>query len=150
MHEIDDFALALTKVPTIRLRTTLVRIVTHENLSSHTPVDFLMTSGKPNRFNPADIECVCFSEDEATANEEFERPWRGLRAARQPKVTFFADVRLDRVLDLTQAPILKALKISSSRTHSVSEQMDYELQPREFTTLRKGGRGSAFQQMRLL
>ncbi|MDD2708070.1 MAG: RES family NAD+ phosphorylase [Verrucomicrobiae bacterium] len=117
MHATDDFTRRLAKVSTIRLQTTLVRIVPHAELAKHAPPDFLMTSGKPNRLNPPGIECVYFSEDETTANKEFERPWKGLHAAKQPKVTFFADVRLDRVLDLTQTKNIETLKISTRDLH---------------------------------
>jgi hypothetical protein len=77
----------LASVPVFELRATLARIVPLGDLVKNSPPDFLFTSGKPNRFNPAGIECVYFSEDEATAGLEYARQWVGLRAGKQPAVT---------------------------------------------------------------
>lgn len=87
------------------------------DLVKNSPPDFLFTSGKPNRYNPAGIECVYFSEDEATARLEYVRLWANLRAGKQPVVTYFAEVRLRRVLDLTSGETLKALKLKSRNLH---------------------------------
>ncbi len=103
---------ALASVPVIEVRGVLARIVPLGDLVKNTPPDFLFTSGKPNRYNPAGIECVYFSEDEATAHLEYARQWANLRAGKQPVVTYFAEVRLLRVLDLTASQTLRALKLN--------------------------------------
>ena len=61
---------ALQAVPVIELRGTLARMVPLGDLVKNSPPDFLVTSGRPNRYNPAGIECVYFSEDDATARGE--------------------------------------------------------------------------------
>jgi hypothetical protein len=99
----------LASVPVFELRATSARIVPLGDLVKNSQPDFLFTSGKPNRFNPAGIECVYFSEDEATAGLEYARQWVGLRAGKQPKVTFYAEVRLRRVIDLTSPDTLRAI-----------------------------------------
>jgi len=100
------------------LRATLVRMVPLGDLVKHMPPDFLFTSGRPNRYNPAGIECVYFSEDEATARLEYQRPWAGLRAGQRPVTTYFAEVRLRRVLDLTSAETLAVLKFRPRDLHA--------------------------------
>ena len=60
-------------------------------------VDFLFTSGKANRFNTRGVWCVYFAEDDATAEAEYGRHYTGQQ---QPYVTYFAEVKLRRVLDL--------------------------------------------------
>src|SRR6266550_4844936 len=108
-----DIIRRLASVPVFELRATLARLVPFGDLLKNSPPEFLFTSGKPNRFNPAGIECVYFSEDEATAGLEYARQWVGLRAGKQPAVTFYAEVRLRRVLDLTSPGTLRALKLNA-------------------------------------
>jgi RES domain-containing protein len=74
------------------------------------PVDFLFTSGKASRYNPRAVWYVYFSEDEATAAAEFER--HQVRKA-QPFVTYFAEVRLRRVIDLCDAGTVAALGLNA-------------------------------------
>lgn len=94
MRNLADIIQALAKIPTIPFQGTLARIVPHRDLTGRLPPDFLFATGKPNRFNPAEIECVYFSEDEKTAQVEYRRLWAGLRGSAQPKTTFFAEVHL--------------------------------------------------------
>lgn len=108
---------ALQAVPVIELCGTLARMVPLGDLMKNSPPDFLFTSGKPNRYNPAGIECVYFSEDDATARLEYERQWANLRAGKQPVVTYFAEVRLRRVLDLGSRKTLEILKLKASDLH---------------------------------
>src|ERR1041385_3613610 len=117
MRDWNAIIKALQSVPVIELRRTLARIVPLGELVKNAPPDFLFTSGKPNRYNPAGVECVYFSEDEATAHLEYARQWGHLRAGKQPMVTFFADVRLSRVLDLTSSKTLDALKFKAADLH---------------------------------
>lgn len=107
----------LESVPVIELRETLARIVPLGDLLKNSPPDFLFTSGKPNRYNPVGIECVYFSEDEESARLEYARQWANLRAGKQPLVTYFAEVRLRRVLDLSSGKTLEILKFNSRDLH---------------------------------
>jgi RES domain-containing protein len=79
--------------------------------------DFLFTSGKPNRFNTKGVECVYFSDDEQTAGAEYLRLWSGSAGAHQPRVTYFARLRLQRVLDLTQEETLSALGLTATELY---------------------------------
>lgn len=108
---------ALEVVPVIELCATLARMVPLGDLVENSPPDFLFTSGKPNRYNPAGIECVYFSEDEATARLEYARQWAHLRARKQPVVTYFAEAQLRRVLDLSSRKTLETLKLKSRDLH---------------------------------
>lgn len=65
-------AFALATAPTISLQCELARLVSFAALNQKTPPAFLYTSGKPGRFNPADVDCVYFSESEETARAEYE------------------------------------------------------------------------------
>jgi len=103
---------ALKSIPVIELRGMLVRMVPLGDLAKNSPPDFLFTSGKPNRYNPDGIECVYFSENESTAHLEYAQQWTTLRAGRQPVVTYFAEVRLHRVLDLACRKTLQNLKLT--------------------------------------
>jgi hypothetical protein len=78
MREWSAIIETLETVPVIELRATLARMVPLRDLVKNAPPDFLFTSGKPNRYNPAGIECVYFSEDESTARLEYTRKWRNL------------------------------------------------------------------------
>lgn len=102
-------AFNLATAPTIPLEGELVRMVAFAPLTRRIPPDFLYASGKPNRFNPAGLECVYFATDEQTALAEYERAFAGLPGVRQPRTTYFARVRLARVLDLTSPPTLAHL-----------------------------------------
>jgi RES domain-containing protein len=103
---------ALKSVPFIEARGILARMVPLGDLIKNSPPDFLFASGKPNRYNPAGIQCVYFSENETTARLEYARQWAGLRPAQQPLVTYFAEVRLRRALDLSSGKILEILKLT--------------------------------------
>jgi RES domain-containing protein len=83
----------------------------------NSPPDFLYTSGKPGRFNPAGVMCVYFGQDEETARLEYERLWAGTPAEKQPVGLFFARIRLSKVLDLTSDATLKTLKLSKPDLH---------------------------------
>jgi len=75
--------------------------------------NWLFTSGKPNRYNPAGVNCVYFAETRNIAQAEYDDYWKGLAGANQPVTTYFADVRLQRVLDLTNKATLKALGVDA-------------------------------------
>jgi RES domain-containing protein len=113
----NAFIEALQSVPVVELHQTLARIVPLGDLVKNSPPHFLYTSGKPNRYNPAGVHCVYFSEDDATARLEFARQWGALRGAKQPAVTFFAEIRLRKVLDLASTDVLNALNLKPADLH---------------------------------
>ena len=87
-----------------------VRVVPFIPLTRISPPNWLFASGRPNRYNPASVECVYFSEDERTARAEYENRALG----RQPVVIYYAQVRLKRVLDLSSANTIKTLGITKN------------------------------------
>src|SRR6266436_3681849 len=101
MAALDDISKALVTAPARHVRATLVRCVTLLPLTAGGTPDYLFTSGKANRYNPAGVSCVYFSENEKTARAEYAR--RLGRAGLQPLGTYFAEVHLAAVLDLTDA-----------------------------------------------
>jgi RES domain-containing protein len=117
MPDLGSFAHALITVATVSVRAQLVRIVPNAWLSRTTPPNFLFASGKPNRFNPPGVECIYFSEDDDTALNEYLRQWRGTKGLHQPRTTFYADVRVARVVDLTDAPTLSHLGLTPAALH---------------------------------
>lgn len=71
MPTLRSLLAALPHLPVQPLETVLVRQVPLEDLvAAGLPPDFLFTSGRPNRYNPAGVECVYFAEDERTASAE--------------------------------------------------------------------------------
>ncbi|MGH7785607.1 MAG: RES family NAD+ phosphorylase [Candidatus Binatia bacterium] len=113
----SDFAScarALATVATIAVHTRLIRVVPALDLGRRVPPNFLFTSGRPNRFNPAGVECVYFAEDEATAVAEYLSRWRGTRAENQPRTTYCADVTLRRVLDLTDRQVVSHMGLAAA------------------------------------
>jgi RES domain-containing protein len=110
MRNADYFARVLPRAPVCELQRTLVRRVPMLAMTEAPAVDFLFTSGKANRFNTRGVWCVYFAEDDATAEAEYERHYTGQQ---QPYVTYFAEVKLRRVLDLCSAPTLSALSMNA-------------------------------------
>jgi len=109
MHDPDPFGEVLLRAPLRDLQATLVRRVPLLAMTDSPALDFLFTSGKACRYNTGGVRCVYFAEDEATAAVEYERH---VMRRRQPFVTYFAEVRLRRVLDLCDATSLSALALS--------------------------------------
>ena len=120
MEEVGTILERLKGAPTAPLSGTLVRCVALGALLSPGTPEFLYTSGRANRYNPPGVECIYFSEGERTARAEYDRVWGAAlaKAARQPLVTFFAEVRLAHVLDLTTAETRKALRLSVDDLHA--------------------------------
>ena len=104
----------LASIPPIRVTGTLVRLVPFIAVTAYEPVDWLFTSGKPNRYNPADINCLYCGEDEATARAEYDDFWSGVVGEKQPMVTYFAKVKLSSVLDLASPENLQKIGIAES------------------------------------
>lgn len=108
----DPFQKPLQTVATITLQTTLARVVPFSSLAAVVPPNWLFTSGKRNRFNPRDVHCLYMADCETTAMLEYHGPLVGLPAGRQPVVTFWAEVQLRHVLDLTDRTVVKALGLT--------------------------------------
>lgn len=85
-----------------------------KDLASYKPPNWLYTSGKANRYNPAGVDCVYFAESREVAQAEYDGMWRGVSGGNQPVVTYCAEISLRRVLDLTDASTLKKLKLDKN------------------------------------
>ena len=108
-----DRAGGLERVPTRAMHRRLVRCVPALDFLEGTPPSFLYTSGRPNRCNPAGVDCLYFSEGERVATLEFRRMFSGTGVATPPKLTFIAEVDLHHVIDLEKAEVKRALDLSS-------------------------------------
>jgi hypothetical protein len=58
------------------------------------------------------VECLYFSETEATAQAEYRLAWRSTAAEHQPKLTFTARVRLRMILDLGNQETVRLLGLT--------------------------------------
>jgi RES domain-containing protein len=117
LSTLKTIARRLAGVSCVPFRAVLARRVPLLSLIRISPPDFLHTSGKPGRYNPAGVLCVYFGEDEDTARLEYERLWVGTPAQKQPVGLYFARIRLTKVLDLTSAATLKKLKLLNADLH---------------------------------
>jgi len=111
MAGLQELAARLQSAPVATFHVTVVRCVGLIPLTAHGTPDYLLTSGRANRFNPAGVACVYFSEDEKTARTEYAR--RLGPAGRQPVGTFFAETRLTKVLDLANPKTRAVLGLSA-------------------------------------
>jgi RES domain-containing protein len=101
----------LSRLPVLALNDAPQRrIVERQMLESRTPPDFLFTSGRPGRYNPAGLFCLYASEDATTAGAEFERYWAGLPVQ---QVLYFCRVT-GSVLDLADPVVRRALGLKRS------------------------------------
>jgi RES domain-containing protein len=110
-HDLASLKKALASASSIAVKAKLYRRVEFLALAAYSPPNWLYTSGKPQRYNPAGVHCVYFSADPDVTREEFEEIWKGLKAADQPATDFCAQVDLKRVLDMTSETNLKLLKV---------------------------------------
>jgi hypothetical protein len=108
-HDLASLKIALASAPAFKARAKLIRLVPHLDLGASP--DWLFTSGKPNRYNPARVNCVYFSETKEVAQAEYENSWKGTGREDQPVTTFYAEIVLHRVLDLADHTTLKVLKL---------------------------------------
>jgi len=108
-HDLASLKIALAVAPAIRVKTKLTRLVPQLDLGASP--DWLFTSGKPNRYNPVGVNCVYFGEGREVAQAEYDNNWKGRVAKNQPVTTYYAEVVLHCVLDLTANRTLKALKV---------------------------------------
>ncbi|MBM3831841.1 MAG: RES domain-containing protein [Verrucomicrobia bacterium] len=138
-----NFPKRLSKAPTSRVEGTLVRAVAAAALfpgGEPASPDFLFTSGKPNRFNLSGVECLYFSESEATALAEYRRQFQGFeRRGKQPVTLFFAEVRLQHALDLVDAETRRILGVT---LEDLASNWGYGLPP---TTAQRLGEAVAAQ-----
>ena len=104
---------ALKKLTPVMVTSTLARCVPRDSLETHLPVDFLFTSGKAGRYNPAGLNCIYFSENAVVAVREYERRVSTLPGPMKPFVTYYAEVHLS-VLDVENAAVLKALDLEEN------------------------------------
>lgn len=112
-HDFASLKSALAHTPTRAVKAQLTRLVPFQHLVSSNPPDWLLTFGKPNRYNTAGIECVYFGENKEVAELEYVSQFSRLFGKRQPVTTYYADIVLGRVLDLTDPLILKALRLDA-------------------------------------
>ena len=115
MRALERFSQLLPAAPTRELAATLVRRVPLLAMIESAPLDFLFTSARAYRFNPRGVECVYFAEEEVTAAAEYELHNPGRY---EPFVTYFAEVRLGRVLDLCDAATRAAVGMSVEDLHA--------------------------------
>jgi hypothetical protein len=109
-HSVESFKALLKTAPAVKIRARLSRLVPQLDLG---PLpDWLFTSGKPNRYNPAGVDCVYFGESRDVAQGEYDNFWKGLRAADQPVTIYHACVNLRRVLDLASGGTLRSLRLT--------------------------------------
>lgn len=109
-----DLDRLLQRAPARHMERRLVRCVPQLAFSRRRLPSFLYTSGRPNRCNPAGVDCLYFSETEATAEAEYRATWRGLPAEHQPRLTYTARVHLRAVLDLGDRKVVDALCLSAA------------------------------------
>lgn len=98
-------------IPTRPAVGRFYRCVPQLHFDGNRPPSYFFASGRANRCNPAGVECLYFSEDEATASAEYRSSWRGLPAEHQPKLTYVARVRLAHILDLDDPEVSLALRL---------------------------------------
>jgi RES domain-containing protein len=111
-HNLASLEAALPEVPALALKARLTRRVEFLALVNYHPPNWLYTSGKAKRYNPAGVHCVYFGTDVDVTRAEYKQMWEGLTGADQPATEFIADVSLERVLDLTSHETLKVLKLT--------------------------------------
>lgn len=110
----SGIAALLGSLPTRGMHRRLRRCVPQLDFMAGQPPTFLYTSGRPNRCNPQGVNCLYFSESEATAATEFRAQWRGTPGEDQPKLTYSARVHLRKIVDLGDAAVLKLLGLTAT------------------------------------
>jgi len=88
----------LERAPSRPLKRRLYRVVPVLSYLRSARPTFLYTSGRPNRCNPAEVDCLYFSETETTALEEYLGGVAGTKAHHAPRLTFIAQADLRNVL----------------------------------------------------
>ena len=109
----SEFEKLLEDVPIRAMRRRLVRCVAALDFLDVSPPRYLYTSGRPGRCNPRDVDCLYFSETERVADLEYRRRFAGVGTATEPRLTYFAQVDLKHVVDLSRPAVLRTLGISA-------------------------------------
>jgi RES domain-containing protein len=99
----------LTELPTRRMDRVLIRCVSQVAFMARIPPRYLYTSGRPGRCNPPGVACLYASESEATANSEYLGPLAGTQARHQPRLLYFAQVKLAKIVDCGDASVREML-----------------------------------------
>lgn len=86
----------------------LTRKVPYLDFAEDTAPSYLFCSGKRNRCNPNDVECVYFSEDSATAHAEYSR----YIPDSQPSVIYSAEYK-GTILDFEKAETRKQFLVTN-------------------------------------
>ncbi len=68
-HNLASLKAVLKKAPAVNVRTKLTRLVPELDLGPSP--NWLFTSGKPIRYNPAGVDCVYFGETKELESETF-------------------------------------------------------------------------------
>ena len=110
-HDLASLKAALAATPAVKAKARLTRLVPQLDLGASP--DWLFTSGKPNRYNPAGVRCVYFAEVQEVAQAEYDAYWKGTGRGSQPVTTYYCEVVLHRVLDLTDVATLRKLKVDA-------------------------------------
>lgn len=103
---IEDILARFNSIEPIETTTPLARCVWLKALTASLPPDFLFTSGKPNRYNPAGVCCIYLAENVDTAILELTRG-----AVSEPYVVFRGEPKLP-ALDLTDPATIAAVGFS--------------------------------------
>lgn len=109
----SEFATLLEAVPTRPMRRRLARCVAALDFLEGSPPKYLYSSGRPGRCNPRDVDCLYFSETERVAELEYRRRFAGVGVATEPRLTFFAQVDLKHVVDLSKPAVINMLGLSA-------------------------------------
>jgi RES domain-containing protein len=91
------------------MERVLVRCVSQVAFMKGLPPRYLYTSGRPGRCNPAGVACLYASESETTANAEYLAPFAGTQAHLQPRLLYFFQVKLAKVVDCGDRAVRAAL-----------------------------------------
>jgi RES domain-containing protein len=105
---------ALVTVSPVTFQCTLARVVPLNSLQSVTPPQFLYITGRPYRYNLANVNCIYFSETKDVAHMEYDTYWAGTPKAHQTVVLYYADITIAKVLDLTNLAVLTSLNVNQS------------------------------------
>ncbi|OYW17693.1 MAG: hypothetical protein B7Z52_06340, partial [Burkholderiales bacterium 12-64-5] len=101
----------LASAPTRPFKGRLLRAVAQ--LSFETSGQYLFTSSRRNRCNPAGIECIYLAEDRDTAQTEFDKYYTD-EDDHQPCLTFTGDFEAAAILDLGDAATCNHLKLDDA------------------------------------
>lgn len=110
-YDLASLQAGISGVRATPLSGKLARVVQLHGLESIDPHEWLYLSGRAYRYNLGGANCIYFSETRDVAQLEYDSYWRGLPGEYQPVATYYADISVARVLDLTDAAILTQLAI---------------------------------------